>query len=606
MDRSIIDEIKSKLDIVEVIGSYIKLKKAGANYKALCPFHDDKNPSLFVSPSKQIWHCFGCGRGGDVFKFVELIEGMEFGDALRILAKRAGVKLRRQNPAIQTERSNLYDICETACKFFEKQLSDSKAGKEAQQYLYKRGLTKESIKFWRLGYAPNTWHGLSSFLIRKGFKVEDIIKAGLALPSKENKPEFGERCYDRFRGRIMFPIFDLSSQVIAFTGRVFREKPNENMGKYINTINNLIFNKSKVLYGLNKSKLAIREKDACIVVEGQMDVILSFQAGVENVVASSGTALTLDQLKILKRYSQNLITSFDMDVAGNSATKRGIDLAQTQGFNVSVITMPTGLDPADVASKNPEKWKNLVQNKKSILEFYFENTFSKFDSSKPQNKKRISEILLPVIKRIPNKIEQAYWVGELSKRLDIKEEAIEAELNKISLSNLEDENLVNKSQAEENDMGRKKERSEILEEKLLSLALYQPDLLETLPENDLDFISSKVKSILLTLKEKCIKPSGDVSQFNFDDDTKELLNQLSFQAEIEIGSSKPSKADLREEFLISLRELALIFIKKELKETSEQLREAEKNKDAEKIKLLSKKFSNLTNQLMQYRSYEKK
>lgn len=607
MDHSIIDEIKSKLDIVEVIGSYIKLQKAGSNYKALCPFHDDKNPSLFVSPSRQIWHCFGCGAGGDVFKFVMMIEGVEFGDALRILAKRAGVKLTRQNPVIQTQRNNLYDICETAAEFFEKQLKDTKAGKEAQEYLRKRGLNEESIKSWRLGYAPNVWHGLSSFLIKRGFKVEDIIKAGLALPSKENRPEFSERCYDRFRGRIMFPIFDLNSQVIAFTGRIFREKGNENMGKYVNTTNNLIFNKSKVLYGLNKAKLSIREKDACIIVEGQMDVILSYQVGVHNVVASSGTALTLEQLKILKRYSNNLITSFDMDVAGNSATKRGIDLAQSQGFNVSVITMPEGMDPADVASSNPEKWKKLVQNTKSILEFYFENTFAKFDSSKPQNKKKISEILLPVIKRIPNKIEQAYWVGELAKRLGVKEEAVEAELNKIALSDVKEERYNSEEEdSKSNILHGPKDRNQMLEERLLSLALYQPDVLDMLPKDDLTFIPLKIRKILFTLKKNKDKPFGNFSQFDFDEETKKFLNQLAFEAEINIGSSKPSRSDLREEFLVSLKELALIFIKKELNETSQKLKEAEKNKDDAKIQTLSKKFSNLTNKLIQYRSYEQK
>jgi len=268
MISSPIDEIKNRLDIVEVVGSYIKLKKAGANYRALCPFHSEKKPSLFVSPARQIWHCFGCGAGTSAFDFVMKIEGVEFGDALRILAKKAGVELKREDPRVRTERQRLYGICELACRFFGRQLEKSSTGKATQKYLLGRGITQKSIKKWRLGYAPDIWQALSDFLVSKGYKREEIAKAGLALKSEKT-----QNYYDRFRGRIIFPIFDFNSQVIGFGGRLLsthhpfspptrpkEEIPSE-VAKYINTPNTLIYDKSRVLYGLDKAKIAIRKKD---------------------------------------------------------------------------------------------------------------------------------------------------------------------------------------------------------------------------------------------------------------------------------------------------------------------------------------------------------
>ncbi|PJA02254.1 hypothetical protein COX73_01725, partial [bacterium (Candidatus Gribaldobacteria) CG_4_10_14_0_2_um_filter_36_18] len=280
-----IEEIKSKLDIVELIGSYIKLQKTGINYRALCPFHSEKKPSFFVSPSRQIFKCFGCGKFGDVFKFVMEIEGLEFGDALRVLAKRTGVELRKQDPKLKTERKRLYDIMELACRFFERQLKESKTGLEVKKYLLERGINEESIKKWRLGYAPNTWQSLSDFLVSKGYEREEVVRAGLAIKKEQdfsaNQRESASTSYDRFRGRIIFPVFDLNSQVIGFGGRIFsinqrsypcppealpsgdgRRAPESasTEAKYINTPNTLLYNKSWVLYGLNFAKVEVRRK----------------------------------------------------------------------------------------------------------------------------------------------------------------------------------------------------------------------------------------------------------------------------------------------------------------------------------------------------------
>ncbi|MDI6591754.1 MAG: DNA primase, partial [Patescibacteria group bacterium] len=487
-----IDEIKNRLDIVEVIGNYIKLQKAGANFRALCPFHSEKKPSFFVSPARQIWHCFGCNLGGDIFRFIMQIEGVEFGDALRILAQKAGVELKPIRPELKTERQRLYEICEIATRFFEKQLEESSAGKEAKKYLLNRGISESSIKKWRLGYAPDVWQGLSDFLVSKGYQREEIEKAGLAIKSESS-------FFDRFRGRIIFPIFDLNSQVIGFGGRVFQKSKIKNqkyeeIAKYINTPNTLLYDKSRVLYGLDKAKVEIRKKNFCILVEGYIDLIMVHQTGFENAVATSGTALTDWQLKILKRYSENLMTAFDMDVAGDSATKRGINLAQAQGFDVKVILLPKDSDPAEIISKDPKIWEKLVTEAKSILDFYFETTFSKFDSKTLEGKKEISKILLPVIKQIPNKIIQAHWIQELAKKLEAKEEDIESELKKISVpSEIETE----KEQLPEI----KKSRLEMLEERLITLILKSPQNLNLIEKNRLADFSPQVQEILIKLRK---------------------------------------------------------------------------------------------------------
>ncbi|MCH8986986.1 DNA primase, partial [Patescibacteria group bacterium] len=421
MYSSPVEEIKNRLDIAEVVGSYVKLQKAGANYRALCPFHTEKSPSFFVSPARQIWHCFGgCGEGGDMFKFVMRIEGMEFGDALLLLAQKSGVELKPRDPAyrkVQTERNRLHEILELATKFFEKQLSSSSAGMEAREYLLARGIGEESIAKWRLGYAPENAQALFSFLQQQGYHGEDMKKAGL----------FGQ-----FRSRIMFPIFDLNSQVIGFGGRV-SGRSEEGAPKYLNTTNTLVYDKSRVLYGLDKAKLAARKYNSCVLVEGYTDVIMVAQAGCEHVVATSGTALTSSQLKILYRYCDNLSLGFDMDFAGNSATKRGIDIALAQGFTLNILRMPENKDPADIASKGAKVWNVVLEDTVSIFDFTFSGALTKFDKTTPEGKRAIANVILPIVKNIPHKIEQSQWVRRLADELETKEEYVYEELEKIQI-----------------------------------------------------------------------------------------------------------------------------------------------------------------------------
>jgi len=585
MEQNPIESIKNRLDIVDVIGSYIKLEKAGMNYRAVCPFHAEKKPSFFVSPSRQIFKCFGCGKFGDIFRFVMEIEGVEFGDALRILAKRAGVELKKQNPKLKTERKRLYEIMELGCEFFEKQLNHSKAGLKSKKYLLDRGITEESIKKWRIGYSPNPqknkWNILTDFLVSKGYERKEIINTGLAI-KKESKG--ATQSYDRFRGRIMFPIFDLNSQVIGFGGRITKEKEEKEVAKYINTPNTLLYNKSFVLYGLNTGRVDIRKKDFCILVEGYTDVILSHQAGFQNTVSTSGTALTLFQLKILKRYSQNLITAFDMDVAGDSATRRGIDLAQEQDFQIKVITMPEGKDPADTISKNPKEWQKLIDSAKSILDFYFDSAFLKFDKDSPEGKRGISKTLLSIIAKIPSKILQSHWTQKLSKGLKVSEESVIQELKKVFQR--EGKNYKESNPSEKQDITkeikREKTRKQAIEEKILCLLSKSSDKIKLLNETHISLFSPRCREALECLKTKKDKLSPDI---------KEFLDVISLRSEIE-EESVPE-----EEFQICLNELITLCTKDKLEEISKKIKEAEENNNKKKIKELTEEFNKVIKDL---------
>ena len=561
MISSPIEEIKNRLDIVEIIRGYIKLQKAGANYRAVCPFHNEKKPSFFVSPARQIWHCFGaCSEGGDIFKFVMKIEGVEFGDALRLLAQKAGVELKRQDPRIKTERQRLYEISNLASQFFEKQLEAGSAGQEARKYLLARGIKDESIKKWRIGYAPDIWQGLSDFLISRGYNNQEIEKAGLSLRSTKTGKH-----YDRFRGRIIFPIFDLSSQVVGFGARTLKK---EETAKYINTPATPLYDKSRILYGLNKAGIGIRKKDACILVEGYLDVIMANQAGFENIVATSGTALTPYQLNIVKRYSDNLLTAFDMDIAGNSATKRGIDLAQSQGFNIKIVTMPENKDPADIVLEDLNKWQELVNQAKSIHDFYFENTLLKYDKNTLEGKKEISKVLLPIIKRVPDKIEQTVWIRSLATALEVKEEDVLEELNKVK-----NENSETRQVTENKKEPILKTRKELLEERLALLLVKCPENINLIKEETLNFLSDQTKEIINYLKEN---------------KKNDKINYLALKAEVEPALVEVSSS---QELMDCFKQLKTLVLKNRLDNISKEIKKAEQEKDPKKVHDLMQQFN---------------
>ena len=411
-----VEQIKARLSIVEVVGSYLKLEKAGSSYKALCPFHHEKSPSFHVSPARDAYYCFGCNRGGDIFTFVEEIEGIPFQDALRMLAERAGVELVQTRPEDRGERERLLDIMEAATLFYQKKLV---ANPEAMAYLHKRGLTTDTMKNFRIGFAPNDWHDCRDHLRERGFTDAEINKAGITKPG-----DHGE--YDRFRSRIMFPINDSGGHVVAFSGRIFGNDVGPDgspIAKYINSPETPLYDKSSILFGYDKARAVIRKQNFTIVVEGQMDLIMAHQAGSENSVAVSGTALTEKHLGLLKRLSDNIVFAFDADDAGMAATRRAFDLALRVGLGVRVAAMPEGKDPADVVLKSPELWMKAVAESAHIVDFYLA-ALGKRGYDPRQYRAEVERQVLPLVLAIPSKIEQAHFIVEIARKLGVPENAV--------------------------------------------------------------------------------------------------------------------------------------------------------------------------------------
>ena len=408
------EEIKERLDIVDVISGYIELKNAGSgSYKALCPFHGEKSPSFYVSEPKEIWHCFGCDKGGDAISFVMEIEGMNFPDALRLLGKKVGVEVPEYRPQKGSdEKKFLTEMHDMAGKFYEKLLHEHESGAVAREYLQKRGISSELAKKFRLGVAPNNWDSLVKYFLKRGYSEDRIVKAGLA--KKKSK---GNGVLDRFRDRLLIPLCDPQGNIVGFTGRTLAKNEAEQKGpKYLNSPETPIYSKSKVIFGLDLAKVAIRKEQSVIVAEGNLDVVASHKAGVENIVASSGTAFTEDQLRILKKYTNRIIFSFDSDNAGFKAAQRGIGLAQKMGFDIAVISIPEadGKDPDDVVQKNPERWKQLSSSPVHIIDYYFTEALKKNDVSTVNGKKQFSQFLIAEISKVSDLVEREHWLMKLS------------------------------------------------------------------------------------------------------------------------------------------------------------------------------------------------
>jgi DNA primase len=424
---SSVEQIKAKLSVVDVVGSYLKLEKAGINYRGRCPFHNEKTPSFFVSPTRGSYHCFGCNRGGDIISFVQEVEGLDFIEALRLLAERAGVELEPLHRVDNTSTNRLISLLEEATKFYSGQLAQNK---EAHDYLTNRGLTEVSIKNFRLGFAPDGWRGLYDYLVRLGYKEEEMIKVGLVISNTATGPK-ASRGYDRFRSRLMFPIANPVGKTAGFSGRIYGSET-ETSAKYINTPQTEFYNKSKILYGYDRAKQAMRQKDQCIFVEGQMDLIMSHQAGALNTVAVSGTALTEDHVRLVKRLTDNIVLAYDYDLAGLKASLRAINLIRQEEINVKIAKLPSGQDPAEVIKADPTGWSKIIENAKHYIDFMIDALQEEGKVGLELNL-AVNNYVLPYIKALDKKMEQAHFVAKLSGLLHISEEAIWNDLQKIKL-----------------------------------------------------------------------------------------------------------------------------------------------------------------------------
>src|SRR3989339_1687286 len=417
-----VQQIKDKIDVADLIAEYVQLKPAGVNKKGLCPFHHEKTPSFMVNSERQNWHCFGCAKGGDIFSFVQEMEGLEFKEALKYLADKAGVQLSNYRSEVDSSQKNrIKEINREAARFFNNFLLKMPTSQPALDYLLKRGLKNETIVEWQVGYVPEQWDLLTNYLLKKGYGIEDLVASGLTIKRDGADAQTGRGFYDRFRGRIMFPLSDAHGNVVGFTGRILVEKENSG-GKYVNTPQTPVYDKSRVIYGLDKAKSEIKAKDLTVMVEGQMDVIACHQAGMKNVVASSGTALTEEQVHLLKRYSNNLNMAFDMDEAGQNAARRGITVALKDGFGVKVIRLPkdAGKDPDECLKKHPQIWFDAVEKAQEVMEWYFEKSFTNRDLNNHKNKQVIANELLSEIALIQYAVERDHWLKELGSQLAVE------------------------------------------------------------------------------------------------------------------------------------------------------------------------------------------
>jgi DNA primase len=416
-----IEEVKSRLNIEDVISEYVQLKRAGRNWKGLSPFSDEKSPSFMVSPEKQIWHDFSSGKGGNVFSFVMEVEGLDFKGALELLARKAGVDLEQYRTTKDSARSRskerVYEALELATKFYQVQLRNNK---QALQYvLGKRAFSKETVLEWRLGYSPNSGSALVDFLKTKGFTDADLKAAGV---SAQRYRGVG----DMFRGRIMIPLCDPQGRVIGFTARLLQDNPNA--PKYINTPQTVVYDKSRHVFGLHLAKEAIRKIKYVVVAEGNLDVITSHQAGVRQVVATAGTALTDQHLQALGRFTGDIRLSFDADKAGLNATERAIPIASKAKVSLSIISIPSGKDPDELIRQDPEVWKKCIQQPQYALDWLMARYQDELDLTTAQGKRQFTDIILHVVHALEDPVEKDHYVGEVAKLLDVSQDALRGKL----------------------------------------------------------------------------------------------------------------------------------------------------------------------------------
>ncbi len=585
-----IQQVRSKIDIVELIGSYVSLKKAGGNFKGLCPFHSEKTPSFIVSPERQIFKCFGCQQGGDVFGFLMEYEKMSFAEALRFLAQKAGVKLTSFKPSTQQQaKDRLLEINHLAAEYYHYILLNHKVGKKGLNYLLGRGISPSLIKLFKLGYAPDTWDSLYNFLIRKkGYKQEEVEQTGLIIKSRG--------FYDRFRSRVVFPLKDHRGNVLGFSGRVIKQ--DEQGAKYINTPETSIYHKGELLYGLEQAKSFIKKEDRAVVVEGEFDVISSYQAGVKNIVGIKGSALTQEQVDLLKRFTQNLVLALDADMAGDSAVRRGIQIAEQADLLIRVVQPEQGKDPDECARQSAKGWREAVKKAVMVYDFYLNSAKKRFNHKTAEGKKRISEELTPIFNSITNQVVRAHYFKKLAQTLDVSEEILLNEAERLAKKAVR--TSFAKKEVKKQDQPA---RQEILEELLLSLLLQSKNNLNVLLKTiDItSFNHPAVKKILEQLERFLTNNKLEINEFaaQLPPELVELLDKAYLRQLPE--ELKEEQMFLREFEKIN-KEIKRSFLQHKLQQLQAKIKQKEKEKQVKQLQSLRKNFVVLTQRLNQLQS----
>ena len=443
-----IDKLKENVNLVDLVSDYLELKKSGSRYKGLCPFHSENTPSFFVNPDNNFYHCFGCGAGGDVINFVMEIENLTFVEAVKMLAERSGMELpdmSDQQRQQYKEREKLFSLNELAARFYNYLLTDTNMGEEALNYLKERGFNDQDIKKFHLGYAADEWRLLLNFLKKKGFSLHLMEKAGLISEGKNNSH------YDKFRNRVIFPIFNNRGEVIAFGGRILDSEDSYGP-KYLNSPETPIFSKKKNLYGLHLAKDAIREKNSCIIMEGYTDVIQAHKNGFKNSIASLGTAFTEDQAKLIKRYAENSYIAYDADTAGNKATLRGLDILSQTGINVKVIQLEEGSDPDQLLkNEGPEVFEDFIEEAVNLIDFKINMIIKDRNLTDPGVRKKVLKEIVELLGEVKDNLEREIYIERAAAKTEFKEEVLAEEVEKKFKKNKSIKQRKNKKETKENE-----------------------------------------------------------------------------------------------------------------------------------------------------------
>ncbi len=569
---SSVEKIKSRLNIVEVVSSYIKLEKAGANFRACCPFHNEKSPSFFVSPSRDTFHCFGCSKGGDILTFVEEIEGLDFMGALKVLAERAGVELEPFQGSDASEKEKLYEVVAEAVRFYSQKLSENL---DAKNYLTSRGVKEETIKEFQIGFAPADWQDLCDYLVKKGYALELAEKAGLTIKSTKEVSRL--KYYDRFRSRIMFPINDSSGRPVGFSGRIFGDAKSDT-AKYVNSPETLLYGKSRLLFGYDKARMAIKRADYVVLVEGQFDLVMSHQVGLKQAVAVSGTAFSREHLNLIKRLTNNIVAAFDPDSAGLNAGRRVVMMALAEGFEVKVAELPPGVDPADLAHKDANEWLRAVKESRQVIDFYL-NSYTKIEPDRRKRAHLFQKELYPFLAVMSSKIDESIFVSKVADNLGLPENVVAQDVAELKVKLPNQLREVSPARAAPApDEPRKHTRRERLEEKVIGLIFWQELLkLSTLPLAETrerfknhPFFGASLPVNWTTLKEKLI-----------------------LESEISYGGSDRLEAEFKD----LLHQLDIESLKEELTESLRQLKAAESSGDNPSIDKWLKKCQDISREI---------
>ena len=584
MNNEAKDLIKQKLDIVDIIGEYVNLIPAGSNYKAISPFRNEKTPSFIVSPELQIYKDFGGDKSGDIFQFIMDMEGVNFPEALNILAQKAGISLKKYNHNDINSSDNkkvLLSILKDSTKFYNSILKHIKYGAKGRDYLYERGITDELIDLFEIGLSPQAYHTLSKKLAQK-YSNSDIEASGMAISSDKNN------IYDRFRGRIMIPIQDILGRVVGFTARVLPEYDDGKMGKYINSPQNIIFDKSKVLFGLSQAKIDIKSNNRVILVEGQMDVIMSHKAGIKEIVAVSGTALTEHHITTLLRYTDQFLLAFDNDKAGINACLRSAALITKRGGVVKVIHISDGKDAADLVRDNPDLWNNAVNQALDFIEYYIKHILANIKPDNIPAKNQALQTLLEWIQEINDPISKNYYIKRLADLLNMSEKEIYSQL-KLSSSVAK---LEQKGQSPDTVATK-------LQKQIISYLLYKPENRDILILEQSLFTQSQLREIFIKLREYCLQNSAkDLSISQCKDILSEIeykvLEELLLPIFYKIEQLQPNEEQIQDtikENISLLRNQYKSLVRKTL---FKKLKEAKKSGDSQKIQEILKKYKSFT------------